>query len=138
MKEALKMITFIGAVAVFIAIALLAVSCKTQQPQTVEKVVTNTEYVDRWRVDSVYVDKVKYIDRGSDTIKVIEIKTEYRYKVITDSIEVIKIDSIPYAVEVIKEVNVLTSLQKTLMRIGLFAMIALLIWAVWYLSKIFR
>jgi hypothetical protein len=138
MKEALKMITFIGAVAVFIAIALLAVSCKTQQPQTVEKVVTNTEYVDRWRVDSVYVDKVKYIDRGSDTIKVIEIKTEYRYKVITDSIEVIKIDSIPYAVEVIKEVNVLTPPQKALMRIGLFVVVWAAIWAVRRLWKILK
>lgn len=124
-------------IAIFI-FAISLISCKTQQPQVVEKIVTETEYVDRWRVDSVYVDNIKYIDRGSDTIKVIETKTEYRYKVITDSIEVIKIDSIPYAVKVIKEVNVLTPLQKTLMCIGLFAMIALLIWAVWYLSKIFR
>lgn len=131
MKGFLKLITFI-------VIALLAVSCKTQQPQVVEKIVTNTEYVDRWRVDSVYIDNIKYIDRGSDTIKVIETKTEYRYKVITDSIEVIKTDSIPYAVEVIKEVNVLTPPQKTLMRIGLFAVIALLIWAVWRLWKILK
>ena len=131
MKGFLKLITFI-------VIALLAVSCKTQQPQTVEKIVTNTEYVDRWRVDSVYIDNIKYIDRGSDTIKVIETKTEYRYKVITDSIEVVKIDSIPYAVEVIKEVNVLTPPQKALMRIGLFTVIALLIWAIWRLWKILR
>ena len=131
MKGFLKLIAFI-------VITLLAVSCKTQQPQVVEKIVTNTEYVDRWRVDSVYIDNIKYIDRGSDTIKVIETKTEYRYKVITDSIEVIKIDSIPYAVEVIKEVNVLTPPQKTLMRIGLFTVIALLIWAVWRLWKIFK
>jgi repressor of nif and glnA expression len=129
MKGFLKLIAFI-------VIALLAVSCKTQQPQVVEKIVTNTEYVDRWRVDSVYIDNIKYIDRSSDTIKVIETKTEYRYKVITDSVEVIKIDSIPYTVEVIKEGNVLTPHQKTLMRIGLFAVIALLIWAVWRLSKI--
>lgn len=131
MKGFLKLIAFI-------VIALLAVSCKTQQPQVVEKIVTNTEYVDRWRVDSVYIDNIKYIDRGSDTIKVIETKTEYRYKVITDSVEVIKIDSIPYAVEVIKEVNVLTPPQKALIRIGLFTVIALLIWAVWRLSKILR
>lgn len=131
MKKFLKLITLI-------VIALLAVSCKTQQPQVVEKIVTETEYVDRWRVDSVYIDNIKYIDRGSDTIKVIETKTEYRYRVITDSIEVIKTDSIPYAVEVIKEVNVLTPLQKALMRIGLFAVIALLIWVVWRLSKILR
>ena len=131
MKGFLKLITFI-------VIALLAVGCKTQQPQTVEKIVTNTEYVDRWRVDSVYIDNIKYIDRGSDTMKVIETKTEYRYKVITDSIEVIKIDSIPYAVEVIKEVNVLTPPQKALMRIGLFTVIALLIWAIWRLWKILR
>ena len=131
MKGFLKLITFI-------VIALLAVSCKTQQPQVVEKIVTNTEYVDRWRVDSVYIDNIRYIDRGSDTIKVIETKTEYRYKVITDSVEVIKIDSIPYAVEVIKEVNVLTPPQKALMRIGLFTVIALLIWAVWRLWKILK
>lgn len=124
-------------IAIFI-FAISLISCKTQQPQVVEKIVTETEYVDRWRVDSVYIDNIKYIDRGSDTIKVIETKTEYRYKVITDSIEVIKIDSIPYAVEVIKEVNVLTGLQKTLMRIGLLAVGGLLLWAVWYLSKIFR
>ena len=132
------MITFIGAVAVFIAIALLAVSCKTQQLQTVEKVVTNTEYVDRWRVDSVYIDNIKYIDRGGDTIKVIETKTEYRYKVKIDSIEVLKIDSIPYPVNVIREVNVLTPPQKALIRIGLFTVIALLIWAIWRLWKILR
>lgn len=131
MKGFLKLIAFI-------VITLSVVSCKTQQPQVVEKIVTNTEYVDRWRVDSVYIDNIRYIDRGSDTIKVIETKTEYRYKVITDSVEVIKIDSIPYAVEVIKEVNVLTPPQKALMRIGLFTVIALLIWAIWRLWKILK
>lgn len=124
-------------IAIFI-FAISLISCKTQQPQVVEKIVTETEYVDRWRVDSVYVDNTKHIDRGGDTIKVIETKTEYHYRVIIDSIEVLKIDSIPYPVKVIKEVNVLTPPQKTLMRIGLFAVVGLLVWAIWRLWKILR
>jgi hypothetical protein len=79
-----------------------------------------------------------YIDKGADTIMITKTNIEYHYKILVDSVEVIKIDSIPYAVEVIKEVNVLTPPQKTLMRIGLFTVIALLIWAIWRLWKILR
>jgi hypothetical protein len=124
--------------AVMIFFSLLLVSCKTQQPTIVEKVVTNTEYIDRYHYDSIYNDRIVYVDRGSDTIKMIERVIEYRYKVLTDSIEVLKVDSIPYEVEHIVEVNKMNKHQKTMYWLGWVAILIVGLRLFWKIYKKIR
>lgn len=134
----MKALIGIALMAVMIFFSLLLVGCKTQQPTIVEKVVTNTEYVDRIKYDSVFNDRVVYVDRGSDTIKMIERVIEYRYSVLTDSIEVLKVDSIPYEVEHIVEVNKMNNHQRTMYWLGWIAVLIVGLRLFWKIYKKIR
>lgn len=139
MKEEIARLIFVILMfAIVIFFSLPLVSCKTQQPTIVEKVVTNTEYIDRWRVDSVYVDNVKYIDRGGDTIRIVEQKIEYRYKVLTDSVEVLRVDSIPYEVQVVEIVERMNNHQRTMYWLGWLAVLIVGLRLFWKVYKKFK
>lgn len=137
-EDIIRLLFVIIMFGVLIVFACTLVSCKTQQPTIVEKVVTNTEYVDRWRIDSVYVDNVKYIDRGGDTIRIVEQKIEYRYKVLTDSIEVLKVDSIPYEVQVVEIVERMNNHQRTMYWLGWLAVLIVGLRLFWKVYKKFK
>lgn len=113
----------------------LLIACKNQQPQVVEKVVTNTEYIDRHHYDSIFNDRIVYVDRGSDTIKVIERVIEYRYSVLTDSIEVLRVDSIPYEVRVVEYVDKMNNHQKTMYWLGWIAVLIVALRLSWKVYK---
>lgn len=135
-REGWELVVVIFATCIVLFCMLSMISCKTQQPTIVEKVVTNTEFVDRHHYDSIYIDNYVFVDKGSDTIKVTETKIEYRYKVLTDSVEVLRVDSIPYTVEVVKEVErSLNKYEKTMIRLG-WCLIVLLVGIVGY--KMFK
>jgi hypothetical protein len=138
MPDWLRLIVVIFGMSLIILCSLLLVSCKTQQPTIVEKVVTNTEYVDRHHYDSIFNDRIVYVDRGSDTIKTFEKIVEYRYKVLTDSIEVLKVDSIPYEVEHIVEVNKMNKHQKTMYWLGWLAILIVALRLFWKVYKKFK
>lgn len=108
---------------ILILLLPLLIACKAQQPQVVEKIVTNTEYIDRHHYDSIFNDRIVYVDRGSDTIKMIERVIEYRYSVLTDSIEVLKVDSIPYEVQVVEYVERMNNHQRTMYWLGWLAVL---------------
>lgn len=133
-----KALIVIAVMAVMIFFSLLLVSCKTQQPQVVEKVVTNTEYVDRIKCDSIYIDKYVYVDRGGDTITITKTNIEYRYKILVDSVEVLKVDSIPYEVEHIVEVNKMNNHQRTMYWLGWIAVLIVGLRLFWKVYKIFK
>jgi hypothetical protein len=133
-----KALIVIAVMAVMIFFSLLLVSCKTQQPTIVEKVVTNTEYVDRIKCDSIYIDKYVYVDRGGDTITITKTNIEYRYKILVDSVEVLKVDSIPYEVEHIVEVNKMNNHQRTMYWLGWIAVLIVGLRLFWKVYKIFK
>jgi predicted transposase YdaD len=135
MKEWSKLLLVILGVAMLILCSLCLVSCKTQQPQVVEKVVTNTEYIDRHHYDSIFNDRVVYVDRGSDTIKMIERVIEYRYKVLTDSIDVLRVDSIPYEVQVVEYVERMNNHQRTMYWLGWVAVVIVGLRLFWKVYK---
>jgi hypothetical protein len=123
---------------VLIVFACTLVSCKTQQPTIVEKMVTNTEYVDRHHYDSIYIDKYVYVDKGADTITITKTNIEYRYKVLTDSIEVLKVDSIPYEVQVVEIVERMNNHQKTMYWLGWLAVLIVGLRLFWKVYKKFK
>jgi predicted transposase YdaD len=130
-----RMLITIIATAIIMLVSLLLVSCKTQQPQVVEKIVTNTEYIDRHHYDSIFNDRIVYVDRGSDTIKMIERVIEYRYKVLTDSVEVLRIDSIPYEVQVVEIVERMNNHQRTMYWLGWLAVLIVALRLFWKVYK---
>ena len=135
MKDWQKCIIVIFGMALVILFALLLTGCKAQQPQVVEKIITNTEYIDRWQFDSIYIDKVEYVDRGGDTIVIEKVRTEYRYKIMTDSVEVLKVDSIPYEVKVIDVIERMNNHQRTMYWIGWLAVLIVALRLFWKVYK---
>lgn len=123
---------------ILILLLPLLIACKTQQPQVVEKVATNTEYIDRHHYDSIFNDRIVYVDRGSDTIKMIERVIEYRYSVLTDSIEVFRIDSIPYGVPVVEYVDRMNDHQRTMYWLGWLAVLIVGLRLSWKVYKKFK
>lgn len=128
----------IAVMAVMIFFSLLLVSCKTQQPTIVEKVVKNTEYIDRIKYDSIYIDNYVYVDRGADTITITKTNVEYRYKTLVDSVEVLKVDSIPYEVRVVEIVERMNNHQKTMYWFGWFAIVIVGLRLFWKVYKKFK
>lgn len=135
MKEWSKLLLVILGVAMLILCSLCLVSCKTKQPQVVEKIVTNTEYIDRHHYDSIFNDRVVYVDKGSDTIKMIERVVEYRYSVLTDSIEVLRVDSIPYEVQVVEYIDKMNNHQRTMYWLGWIAVLIVGLRLFWKIYK---
>lgn len=95
-------------------------SCKTHYVQVpVETIKKETEFVDKWHRDSVYIRDSVIIIKG-DTVYIEKYRYIYRDKHIRDSIFItdsIKVE-IPYLVEVVKEVNRLKNWQIVLMCLG--------------------
>lgn len=121
--------------AFIVSILILLTGCKTQQPTIIEKVVTNTEYIDRHHYDSIYIDNYVYVDKGSDTITITKTNIEYRYKVLTDSIEVLKVDSIPYEVQVVEIVERMNNHQRTMYWLGWLAVVIVGLRLFWKIYK---
>lgn len=137
-EEIAKMLMLIAMMIVFIAFVLSLVSCKTQQPTIVEKVVTNTEYIDRHHYDSIYIDNYVYVDKGADTITITKTNIEYRYKTLIDSVEVLKVDSIPYEVQVVEYIDKMNNHQRTMYWLGWLAVVIVGLRLFWKIYKKFR
>lgn len=123
---------------ILILLLPLLIACKNQQPQVVEKVVTNTEYIDRHHYDSIYIDNYIYVDKGADTIIITKTNIEYRYKILVDSIEVFRIDSIPYGVPVVEYVDRMNDHQRTMYWLGWLAVLIVGLRLSWKVYKKFK
>jgi hypothetical protein len=135
MPDWMRLLVVIFGMSLIILCSLLLVSCKTQQPVVVEKVVTNTEYVDRHHYDSIYIDNYVYIDKGADTITITKTNIEYRYKTLIDSVEVLKVDSIPYEVQVVEIVERMNNHQRTMYWLGWLAILIVGLRLFWKVYK---
>jgi hypothetical protein len=138
MKEWSKLLLVILGVAMLILCSLCLVSCKTQQPQVIEKIATNIEYIDRHHYDSIYIDKYVYVDKGSDTITITKTNIEYRYKTLVDSVEVLRVDSIPYEVQVVEIIERMNNHQRTMYWLGWLAVAIVALRLFWKIYKKFK
>jgi hypothetical protein len=135
MKDWQKFLVVIFGMSIVILCALLLTGCKAQQPQVVEKIVTNIEYIDRHHYDSIYIDNYVYVDKGSDTITITRTNIEYRYKTLIDSVKVLKVDSIPYEVQVVEIVEKMNNHQRTMYWLGWIAVLIVGLRLVWKVYK---
>jgi hypothetical protein len=83
----------------------ICVSCKSIEYIPVETVKTKTEYVDRFKTDSIHEKDSVFVLVKGDTVYRDRTKTVYRDRFSRDTIYVSQRDTIrePYPVEVVKE-----------------------------------
>lgn len=100
-------------------LSLIAFSCRTIQYVPVGTVKTETEYVDRWRRDSVHVRDSVFVLVKGDTVYIDKYKTIYKDRIFRDTTYIERIDTtrIPYPVE-----KQLTRWQSVKMEAGGFAL----------------
>lgn len=87
----------------FLAI-LAATSCTRHVYVPVETTKSDTVYLNRVRLDSIYMRDSVFIEKSGDTIREFQYKYIYRFKDRIDTLYISKTDSIqvPYPVEVVK------------------------------------
>lgn len=87
----------------FLAV-LAATSCTRHVYVPVETTKSDTVYLNRVQLDSIYMRDSVFIEKSGDTIREFQYKYIYRFKDRTDTLYISKTDSIqvPYPVEVVK------------------------------------
>lgn len=87
----------------FLAI-LAATSCTRHVYVPVDTTKSDTVYLNRVQLDSIYMRDSVFIEKSGDTIREFQYKYIYRFKDRTDTLYISKTDSIqvPYPVEVVK------------------------------------
>lgn len=84
---------------------IMLAGCKTVRYVPVETVRTDSVYVDRWQMDSVYLRDSVYVNQWmqGDTVFVDKVVTRYKYKdrLRHDTVAVVRADSVrvPYPIE---------------------------------------
>ena len=127
----------------FIILAVLLMisfcGCTTTRYVPVEHHTTDTLIQTKVQKDSVWLhDSIHVTERG-DTIRIERWRTKYVSKEVHDTLYQSVRDSIPVPYEVMKEVPAkLSSVQKGLMVIGLFAILALILVVVFKLKRKFN
>lgn len=79
-------------------------SCRSVKYVPVETTKSDTVYLNRVKLDSVYVRDSVFVDKAGDTIREWRYRYIYKYKDKTDTVYIAKTDSVqvPYPVEVVK------------------------------------
>lgn len=87
----------------FLAV-LAATSCTRHVYVPVETTKSDTVYLNRVQLDSIYMRDSVFIEKSGDTIREFQYKYIYRFKDRIDTLYISKTDSIqvPYPVEVVK------------------------------------
>ena len=128
----------LGILAAVAVLALLMCSCKSIEYVPVIEHHTDSVYLTKVQRDSVYSHDSVYIKEKGDTVLIERWHTRYVEKLRIDTIYVAKIDSIPVPYEVTKYVErKLSKAQTTLMLIGLIAILAAVVSAVFWVRRIF-
>lgn len=85
-------------------VGLAATSCTKHVYVPVETTKSDTVYLNRVRLDSIYMRDSVFIEKSGDTIREFQYKYIYRFKDRIDTLYISKTDSIqvPYPVEVVK------------------------------------
>lgn len=115
----------------FILLMLMLIGCTTIKYVPVESVHTDSIYISKVQVDSVYLHDSTIIRQVGDTIYHTEIKYKYKFKLLCDTFTDIQVDTITQVVEVDRP---LSKWEQTKMELGgvaiggvIFAIIALIV-----------
>lgn len=97
------------------------IGCKAKPNYVpVESTQKGKEYIDRWRIDSIFLYKNKYVYQKGDTVFIVDSVVHYKDRYLRDSVfitDTVRI-KVPYPVVETKEVNRLKNWQIILMILG--------------------
>lgn len=123
----------------FILLMLMLIGCTTIKYVPVESVHTDSIYISKVQVDSVYLHDSTIIRQVGDTIYHTEIKYKYKFKLLCDTFTDIQVDTITQVVEVDRP---LSKWEQTKMEMGgvaiggvIFAIIAIIVFVLIKLGK---
>jgi hypothetical protein len=117
----------------------MCVSCTKTEYITVEKVRTDTTYITKHQRDSIYLKDSTHVSEKGDTVRIEHWHTEWRDRWNRDTVYQATHDTIPQPYPVIREVEKkLSRRQQIVMSVGSMAIMAALIWFLWWAVKILR
>jgi hypothetical protein len=119
----------------FTMFLLLMASCTSVRYVPVESVKTDSIYINKLQVDSIYMQDSVYIKEKGDTIYMYKYKYLNRYKLLTDTMYICKTDTINNVVEVEKP---LTKWQKVKLDLGGFAFGGIVVLAIIAIFAVIR
>ena len=126
---------FIAGVIAGIIIGMLC-SCKQIEYVTVEKVRNDTTYITKHQRDSVWLHDSIMVSEKGDTIRIEKWHTKFIEKVSHDTTYVATHDTIPQPYPVTQYVEKpLSKIQKTLIGIGIFALMVVIVIVVWKMKR---
>lgn len=122
--------------ALAIALMLAFSSCTTTKYVPVEHHTTDTVYQSKLQRDSVWLHDSIHVSEKGDTVRIEKWHTKFIEKVSHDTTYVATHDTIPQPYPVTQYVEKpLSKIQKTLIGVGIFALMGIIIFAVWKLKK---
>ena len=121
---------------VMIIIALLFCSCTKTEYITVEKVRTDTTYINKVQRDSIYLHDSTFVKVAGDTVWIERWHTKWQNHLEHDTVYKSRTDSVPVPYPVTKYVEKnLSWMQKTLMGAGILSIMALVIFIAFKLKR---
>jgi hypothetical protein len=121
---------------VMIIIALLFCSCTKTEYITVEKVRTDTTYINKVQRDSIYLHDSTFVKVAGDTVWIERWHTKWQNHLEHDTVYKSRTDSVPVPHPVTKYVEKnLSWMQKTLMGAGILSIMALVIFIAFKLKR---
>lgn len=121
---------------ILIILALLLCGCKTIKYVPVETVRTDTTYITKQQRDSIWLHDSIHIKERGDTMLIEKWHTKYIEKVSHDTTYVATHDTIPQPYPVTQYVEKrLSWLQKSLIGVGSFSLIGLVIIIILWLKR---
>ena len=126
----------LAGILIVVIVFLLLTSCKQIEYVTVEKVRNDTTYITKHQRDSVWLhDSIRVSEKG-DTIRIEKWHTKFIEKVSHDTTYVATHDTIPQPYPVTQYVEKpLSKIQKTLIGIGIFALMVVIVIVVWKMKR---
>ena len=111
---------------IILAVGILLTACTTTEVVTVEKVRTDTTYINKVVRDSVWLHDSTFVKVAGDTVTIERWHTKFKLQERHDTILQHRVDSVPvpYPVEKLVEKKLSTP-QKVLMCVGAMALMAL-------------
>ena len=124
------------AIAVCIIIGALCSGCTTTKLVPVIEHQTDTIFLTKYQRDSIWLHDSVLVQTNGDTLIIDRWHTKYVEKQIRDTTYIATHDTIPQPYPVNQYVEKpLSKIQKTLIGIGIFALMGIIIFAVWKLKK---
>jgi hypothetical protein len=121
---------------VMIIIALLFCSCTKTEYITVEKVRTDTTYINKVQRDSIYLHDSTFVKVAGDTVWIERWHTKWQNHLEHDTVYKARTDSVPVPYPVTKYVEKPRStFEKGIMGVGILSIMALVVFIAFKLKR---